>query len=186
LLRAIKLPSVDDDGKVGIFRIGTGIASIVLAGFFLAAINGTSLGKLASFLPPDPYPTMIGKAQVSGEGEIPDYDQALTAAKDSNKPLLIDFTGIYCTNCRDMELNVFPHVKKEFAQFERAKLYTDRIDSESDQKHQKIKEQMTGSVANPQYAILSPDGKVVSTMAYTDNVEVFRKFLEEGFAKATQ
>ena len=186
LLRAIKLPSVDDDGKVGVFRIATGIGSIVLAGFFLAAINGTGLGKLASFLPPNPYPTMIGKAQVSGDGEIPDYDQALTAAKESNKPLLIDFTGIYCTNCRDMELNVFPHVKKEFAQFERAKLYTDRIDSESDQKHQKIKEQMTGSVANPQYAILTPDGKVVSTMPYTDNVEDFRKFLTEGFAKASQ
>jgi len=184
LVRGIKLPSVDDDGKMGPFRIAFGVGAFVLAGYFLAGINGASLGKLAAFLPPHPYPG-AATTVASQDGAIGDYDAAVAAAKTAGKPLLIDFTGIYCTNCRDMEINVFPSVKKEFAQFQLAKLYTDRPTSESDQKHQAIKEKMTGSIANPQYAILTADGKLVSTMSYTDNVETFRKFLNDGFAKAT-
>jgi len=184
LVRGIKLPSVDDDGKMGPFRIAFGVGAFVLAGYFLAGINGASLGKLAAFLPPNPYPG-AATTVASQDGAIGEYDAAVAAAKTTGKPLLIDFTGIYCTNCRDMEINVFPAVKKEFAQFQMAKLYTDRPTVESDQKHQAIKEKLTGSVANPQYAILSADGKLVSTMPYTDNVETFRKFLNDGFAKAT-
>ena len=184
LIRGIKLPSVDDDGKMGPFRIAFGVGAFFLAGYFLAGINGASLGKLAAFLPPNPYPG-AATTVASQDGAIGDYDAAVAAAKTAGKPLLIDFTGIYCTNCRDMEINVFPAVKKEFAQFQMAKLYTDRPTVESDQKHQAIKEKLTGSVANPQYAILTADGKLVSTMPYTDNVETFRKFLNDGFARAT-
>ncbi len=184
LIRGIKLPSVNDDGKMGPFRIVFGVGAFVLAGYFLAGINGASLGKLAAFLPPNPYPGAVTTV-ARQDGAIGDYDAAVTAAKTAGKPLLIDFTGIYCTNCRDMEINVFPAVKKEFAQFQMAKLYTDRPTVESDQKHQAIKEKLTGSVANPQYAILTADGKLVSTMPYTDNIETFRKFLNDGFAKAT-
>ena len=43
-----------------------------------------------------------------------DFDKALALAKAQNKPLLIDFTGWACTNCRRMEENVWsrPEVSK--------------------------------------------------------------------------
>ena len=39
---------------------------------------------------------------------IDDYDGALEEAKKQGKPLFIDFTGIYCANCRVMERRIFP------------------------------------------------------------------------------
>ncbi|MGZ5303464.1 MAG: cytochrome c biogenesis protein CcdA, partial [Bacteroidia bacterium] len=38
-----------------------------------------------------------------------DYEEALAVAKRQNKPLMIDFTGLACVNCRRMEDNVWPH-----------------------------------------------------------------------------
>jgi thiol:disulfide interchange protein len=49
-----------------------------------------------------------------------DYDQALQASKELHKPILIDFTGFNCVNCRKMESNVwsdprvFDHLKNDF------------------------------------------------------------------------
>src|SRR5690606_8494733 len=40
-----------------------------------------------------------------------DYEEALAAAKEQNKPVLIDFTGWNCVNCRKMEANVWTDVK---------------------------------------------------------------------------
>ena len=42
---------------------------------------------------------------------VDQYDEALAKAKLEKKPLFIDFTGVYCANCRVMERRVFP--KKE-------------------------------------------------------------------------
>lgn len=57
-----------------------------------------------------------------------DYDEALAAAKSVNKPLMLDFTGINCINCRKMEAQVWSHpevMKKLQEDFIIASLYTD-------------------------------------------------------------
>ena len=46
--------------------------------------------------------------KVKGLDEWYDFDQAKAVAKELNKPVLIDFTGWNCVNCRQMEQNVFP------------------------------------------------------------------------------
>ncbi|MGZ3873454.1 MAG: protein-disulfide reductase DsbD family protein [Mucilaginibacter sp.] len=47
--------------------------------------------------------------KVKGIDEWYDYDQAIAVAKELHKPILIDFTGWNCVNCREMEANVFPN-----------------------------------------------------------------------------
>ncbi|TSD65066.1 DUF255 domain-containing protein [Inquilinus sp. KBS0705] len=47
--------------------------------------------------------------KVKGIDDWYDYDQAIEVAKQLNKPILIDFTGWNCVNCRQMEQNVFPN-----------------------------------------------------------------------------
>lgn len=47
--------------------------------------------------------------KVKGINEWYDYDQAIAVAKELHKPILIDFTGWNCVNCREMEANVFPN-----------------------------------------------------------------------------
>ncbi|MBB1283664.1 thioredoxin family protein [Flavisolibacter sp. BT320] len=57
-----------------------------------------------------------------------DYDEALAAAKQVNKPLMLDFTGINCINCRKMEAQVWSHpevMKRLKEDFVIASLYTD-------------------------------------------------------------
>ncbi|HEY2157409.1 MAG TPA: thioredoxin family protein, partial [Isosphaeraceae bacterium] len=57
------------------------------------------------------------------------YEAALERAKAENKPILIDFTGVNCANCRQMEQSVFPR-KEVVAMLERfvpVQLYTDRV-----------------------------------------------------------
>ncbi|RYZ61198.1 MAG: protein-disulfide reductase, partial [Chitinophagaceae bacterium] len=57
-----------------------------------------------------------------------DYDEALAASKQVNKPLMLDFTGINCINCRKMEAQVWSHpevMKRLKEDFIIASLYTD-------------------------------------------------------------
>lgn len=57
-----------------------------------------------------------------------DYDEALAASQKANKPLMLDFTGINCINCRKMEAQVWSHpevVKRLKEDFIIASLYTD-------------------------------------------------------------
>jgi thiol:disulfide interchange protein DsbD len=137
-----------------------------------------------------------------------DLDQALKCSKDQNKPLFVDFTGHGCTNCRNMENNVWsdPEVLKRLKNdFIVVALYVDdkvidlqEKDQYTNEKGKKItllgeknsdiqsKEFKTNS--QPYYVILDGDRKQMGeSKTYDLNVENFIKFLEDGkaeFAKA--
>jgi thiol:disulfide interchange protein DsbD len=137
-----------------------------------------------------------------------DLDQALRCSKEQNKPLFVDFTGHGCTNCRNMENNVWsePEVLKRLKNdFIVVALYVDdkviklqEKDQYTNDKGKKItligeknsdiqaKEFKTNS--QPFYVILDGDRKQMgSSKTYDLNVDNFVKFLEEGkaaFAKA--
>lgn len=97
--------------------------------FTLYLIPGVTQSKyanlqlLSGFPPPFSY-SVYGKSNVHGKGleanVINDYEKALQLAKEQNKPLLIDFTGWACVNCRKMEENVwtdpgvFSYIKENF------------------------------------------------------------------------
>lgn len=99
-------------------KIGTGrkIAGVVALLFTLYLVPGVTTSKyanlklLSGFPPPLSY-SIYGKTNVHGKGLEPnvinDYEKALQMAKEQNKPLLIDFTGWACVNCRKMEENVW-------------------------------------------------------------------------------
>lgn len=73
-----------------------------------------------------PYEPEVAKK--SGLVAFFDYDEALAAARKSKKPLMLDFTGINCINCRKMEAQVWsnPDVMKRLKEnFVVASLYTD-------------------------------------------------------------
>jgi thiol:disulfide interchange protein DsbD len=88
-----------------------------------------------------------------------DYEGARAQAARLNQPLLIDFTGYTCTNCRWMEANMFPlpEVSRELARFVRVRLYTDG-QGEMYRRFQQMEQDMFGTVALPYYAIIEPDG----------------------------
>lgn len=180
LLGFMKLPRLDEV-KIGPLRIVAGLATLVASGFVLLAINGRSLGKLEGFLPPSPYPGREAKP-----GDNPErlnwnmsYDQALAEAKQQGKPVFIDFTGIYCTNCRDMERNMFPRpaVEQRLEKFVRIRLFTDRGTLE-DNRNQKRLQEMTNSVTLPSYVLIDPSG-TTHVGEWTEDESKFVSFLDQ-------
>lgn len=71
------------------------------------------------------------RATIKGMDPYYDYEEALAAARDQGKPLLVDFTGWNCVNCRQMEANVWsdPGIKEMInTKFILAELYVDDYD----------------------------------------------------------
>ncbi len=105
------------------------VFAIITLCFTLYLIPGVSNSKYANLkwvsgFPPPLSNSIYGKENVKGKGleanVINDYKKALQLAKAQNKPLLIDFTGWACVNCRKMEENVwsqqdvFDYIKENF------------------------------------------------------------------------
>ena len=121
---------------------------------------------IETMVPPPPTDDEIAKM----EGWfIDDYDGALEKARLEGKPLFIDFTGVYCANCRVMERRIFTldSVKKQFDKMVLARLYVDKKDSLSavfaQMQFEKFK-----MATQPYYAILEPNSEesVIDTGGY--------------------
>ena len=132
LLGFVKLP--DGFVKVKNYRVRfIGIFFISLSLYFSSGIFGNRLSYFAAYLPPirstyidistfsrkpffdNDVSSSLSNVKYSDILKLPhnlqgffDYDQALGFAKKSNKPLLLDFTGHGCVNCRDIESRVWP------------------------------------------------------------------------------
>ncbi|WP_152051337.1 thioredoxin family protein [Tautonia marina] len=102
------------------------------------------------------------------------YEAALEQAKATGKPVLIDFTGVNCANCRLMEKSVIPRpeVVQRLEQFVPVQLYTDRVPVEEltpDEKFDLAEQnlmlevELTNQQVSPLYVILTPDEQLVLT-----------------------
>ncbi len=176
----VKLGSAPRLGRPRLARIAATAAAVVLGVWLASGLAGRRLGELEAFLPP------ADLAAASPTGELPwilnDYDSALADAAKQNRPLLVDFTGYTCTNCRWMEANMFPQpeVTRELARFVRVRLYTDGRD-ELYRRFQKMEQEMFGTVALPYYAVIAPNGQPrVAFGGLTRNSAEFVAFLRRG------
>ena len=150
---------------LGPTRTVIGVATLGAAAWLLAANNGASLHDLNAYLPPRDY----GKTQVSSrlaQGSasqwiVNDLDKARALARSKGKPLLINFTGYACTNCRLMENDVLPHpdVTDQLKNFVPVELFTDGTDAAS-LKFNAYQQEKFGTIAIPYYAVVTPDGEI--------------------------
>ncbi len=115
---------------------------------------------------------------------LDDYEGALEEAKKQNKPLFIDFTGIYCANCRVMERRIFPleNIKNHFDKMILARLYVDKKDSLSSI-YAQMQFERYKTATQPYYVVLDPlnETTLVDTGGYIPNG--FDKFLSKGLEK---
>jgi cytochrome c biogenesis protein CcdA len=182
---------------IGLFSIATL--------YLVPGLTNTSWAKLtliSGFPPPLCY--SVYAHPVNCDQPLLDYELAIQRARETNKPVLIDFTGWACVNCRRMEENVWtkPRVEKLMKEeFILVSLYVDeRTKLRSDQRmvytalngSEKsivtIGDKWTafqldnfGATSQPQYAIISPDEKaLVKTKFYTPDAGEFADWLECG------
>ena len=113
---------------------------------------------------------------------VNEYEAALDQARREDRPVLVDFTGYTCTNCRWMEANMFPRpeVARELGSYVRLRLYTDGR-GEPYRRFQEMQRTVFGTVALPYYAVLRPDGRpVVAFGGLTRDSRAFVSFLQRG------
>ncbi len=144
----------------------------------------------------------------TGFKPLEDYEEALTKAKKENKPLLIDFTGWACVNCRKMEESVWtdPLVDSLMhTKFVVVSLYVDErrqlpvVDQVVFRTSNGVDKQIVtvgdkwstfqtenfGATSQPQYAIISPDEKLLTkTKYYTPDAGEFAEWLKCGLKKS--
>ena len=207
LLGKIKFPHDTPIKKLSKARI---ILAMVFAAFTiylmpgLSNTKGANLTLISGFPPPLCYSIYKNPVNCENFEPLKDYELALQKAKAQNKPILIDFTGYACVNCRRMEENVWtsPEVDSLMrSKFVVVSLYVDeRIKLPLDKqllyktksgdeksivtvgdKWSTFQFENFNAVAQPQYAIISTNEKALTkTKAYTPDPEEFANWLQCG------
>jgi thiol:disulfide interchange protein DsbD len=130
--------------------------------------------------------TTAGSSNPSANDElnwfVDDRAAAFEEARAQDKPVFVDFTGYTCTNCRDMEANVFtePAIARRFEQdFVLLRLYTDAPPKGPE--YQRYQLRLTGTTALPTYVVLDPQNETpIDRVSGTMSAEAFGAFLDRG------
>jgi thiol:disulfide interchange protein DsbD len=222
LLGKIRLEHDSDIPKIGIFRLLLIMIAFVFAIYLsLGLFTDNPLKSISSFLPPQKEKITSSTFQYENKNsnicETPkyadllqfpfglkgyfDYNQALSCAKKMKKPLLIDFKGHACSNCKKMEAEVWsdPEVQKKIIEnFILVGLYTDDrtklndsdiVISKIDGKpkttigtmNADLEASMFKSNALPLYVIVDESGNILTQPIGTElDIKKYLAFLENG------
>ena len=208
--------------KIGVGRLVMAIIVTTFTFYMIPGLWGAPLKILSGLTPPVNYAESASGFGNGGtsKSDLPehahagphgivafeDYEHGLAYAKKVGKPVLLDFTGDACANCRKMEDNVWsdksilPILKEKVVLIS---LYCDRkIELPKDQQYVSKttgKEVVTignkwtdfqitryKSNSQPLYVMLNNDGEDKSKpIAYTTNIQEYKKWLEDGIAAAS-
>ena len=106
LLGKIKFPHDDDDTHVSVPRFFLALASLAFAVYMVPGLWGAPLKAVSAFAPPL-YTQDFNLYKNEVRAQFDDYDLGMEYAKRVGKPVMLDFTGYGCVNCRKMELAVW-------------------------------------------------------------------------------
>jgi thiol:disulfide interchange protein len=209
LLGKIRFPHDSPVKKFSKTRLAFLVVFIAATAYFIPGLTNTRSAnlKLISGFPP-PLCYSLYKNPVNCEKGLEplrnDYEEALQRAKKENKPVLLDFTGWACVNCRRMEENVWTNEKvgelmkdkfivvSLYVDERRPLPATEQIDYTTKSgapkkiitvgdKWATFQSENFDAVAQPQYAIISPNEKILTkTKGYTPSAKEFAQWLECG------
>ena len=223
LFGKIKLPHDSDLPFISVGRLSLGLIVMSFTIYMIPGLWGAPLKLISGFPPPMHYSESsygVGYTKLSDGGagntlEIPkdahlgphdiisflDYEKGMAYAKQVNKPVMIDFTGHACVNCRKMEERVWSDsrvlqvLKNDIVLIS---LYVD------DKRELPVEEHYTSSIngkevttigkkwsefqinkykanAQPYYVLIDLDGNnLIEYSAYNPDIEVYLAWLQEG------
>jgi thiol:disulfide interchange protein len=195
--------------KLSITRKFFALLFLALGLYLVPGLTNTryaNISLVSGFPPPLTY-SLYGKAS-SGKGVeanvVNDFDGALRLAKEQNKPILIDFTGWACVNCRKMEENVWPKmiVKDMISEnYILVSLYVDDRKPLPDDKQfifttgdgskkairtigdefATLQSENFSNASQPFYVLISPDKKLLTRpVGYTPDPQAYAQWLRCG------
>jgi thiol:disulfide interchange protein DsbD len=228
LFGKIQLPHDAPLSNISVGRLSLGLLSLTFVIYMLPGLWGAPLNLISAFPPPQHYsesPYGVGYTKLGDGGgishaEIPDgahlmaphnilafndYYKGLAYAKKVGKPIMIDFTGYACVNCRKMEQNVWAKDKvlkilKEDVVLislyvdDKRKLKADEVlDSQLKpgkqlkyigQKWSEFQTIKYKTNSQPFYVLMNHNEEnLIDPVAYTPNIDEYYAWLKEGLSK---
>jgi thiol:disulfide interchange protein DsbD len=114
----ILFPHDSKTERIGVFRFSVGMLFFTLGLYLIPGLWGAPVKLISGFPPPMFYSEWGGGGHGESsesyghiEAQFTDYEEGLAAAEASGKPMLLDFTGWACVNCRKMEEQVWPNAE---------------------------------------------------------------------------
>lgn len=218
LFGKIRMPHDSPDSSISVGRLLLGLVVLSFTIYMIPGLWGAPLKIISGFPPPLNYaeaPYGVGYTKLDANLDIPegahlavhdiiafhDYEEGLAYAKEVNKPIVVDFTGWACVNCRKMEERVWSEpailnmLKNDFVLIS---LYVD--DKNKLPKEQQYISEVTGKkvrtigdkwmefqknnykvAAQPLYVIKDKDGNDIGLpIAYTPEVDLYEAWLRKG------
>lgn len=200
LLGKIKFPHDDELPHVSVPRYFLAMISFAFAIYMVPGLWGAPCKAVSAFAPPM-YTQDFSLYVDEVEAEYHDYDQGMQAALQAGKPVLVDFTGYGCVNCREMEASVWTDDKVRDIMredFILISLYVDdktplAVPMEVVENGQKrtlrtvgdkwsyLQRSKFGANAQPFYVILDNEGMpLTGSYAFDKNVDHYVEFLNKG------
>lgn len=200
LLGKIKFPHDDDNTKVGVGRFFLALFSLAFAVYMIPGLWGAPLKAVSAFAPPmQTQDFNLYKNEV--HAKFNDFDSGMEYARQNHKPVMIDFTGYGCVNCRKMELAVWtdPQISQIMNDdYVLITLYVDEKTSLPEpikitengkertlrtigDKWSYLQRSKFGANAQPFYVLLNNEGKPLnSSYSYDEDIAKYKDFLQTG------
>ena len=148
------------------------IPSLAFAFYLVPGLRGAPVKAISAFAPP---------MEIEGREVFHDYEEGMAYARQTGKPVLIDFTGYGCVNCRKMEAFVLDDdsVKARLQHYVFIELYVDDKRDGIGDKNSRIQREQFGANAQPFYVQLDAYGhQIAEPMAFTTNPLDFIQWLK--------
>ncbi|NDW10013.1 cytochrome c biogenesis protein CcdA [Dysgonomonas sp. 520] len=201
LLGKLKFAHDSDLKHVSVTRLFLAIISLSFAVYLIPGLWGAPLKAISAFAPPlktQDFNLYDGDVHAKFE----DYDEGMAYARRNNKPVIIDFSGYGCVNCRKMENSVWidSRVKNilendyvlitlmvddkkslpEVLEVKEANGEVRKLKTVGD-KWSYLQRHKFGTNSQPYYVLLGSDGNPIGPWyAYNENVDDYIKFLNIG------
>lgn len=200
LLGKIKFSHDSDVKYVSVPRLFMAIISFAFAVYMVPGLWGAPLKAISAFAPPL-YTQDFNLYENEVHAAFDDYESGMAYAKKVNKPVMIDFSGFGCVNCRKMEASVWtdPKVKQILENDyvlitlmvdDKTKL-PQPIEIQENGKTRKLKtigdkwsylqRSKFGANAQPFYILLNDEGQPLGpSYAFNEDVSKYIQFLQNG------
>ncbi len=200
LLGKIKFPHDDDNNKVGVGRFFLALFSLAFAVYMIPGLWGAPLKAISAFAPPmQTQDFNLYKNEV--HAKFNDFDAGMEYARQNGKPVMIDFTGYGCVNCRKMELAVWTDPKVSQILNDDYVLITLYVDEKTKlpepikimengtertlrtvgDKWSYLQRSKFGANAQPFYVLIDNEGKPLNTSySYDEDIDKYIEFLQTG------
>lgn len=190
--------------KTSIPRFCVALVSFAFAIYMIPGLWGAPLKAVSAFAPPMKTQDFNLAAEQEVKPMFTDYEEGMAYAKAHHLPVMIDFTGYGCVNCRKMEAAVFvdptvadimtnKYVLIQLYVDEKTKLAepivvndngTERKLRTVGDKWSYLQSQKFGATAQPFYVLLDNDGNVLEkSYSYDEDIPAFLNWLNSGLGR---